>query len=69
MKAGPKVRPAPGSASLTFYTASIPATVAAPRAAGFAAPDPKPGNGQIQELIIHDPDGNSILLIAPSPKP
>ena len=66
--AGPKVKPTPGTASLTFYTASVPATVAALRAGGFTAPDPKPATGQIQELVIQDPDGNSILLIAPAPK-
>ena len=53
---------------LLLFSADVPATIAALRAAGFTAPDIKPGPTPYVELAFPDPDGNTILLIGPRPK-
>jgi catechol 2,3-dioxygenase-like lactoylglutathione lyase family enzyme len=58
----------PGTVSFMVFSADVPATIAALRAAGFTAPDIKPGQTPYVELAFPDPDGNTILLIGPRPK-
>lgn len=65
---GKNAKLVPGTVSFMFFTADVPATVAALRAAGFTAPDIKPGATPYVELVFPDPDGNTILLIGPRPR-
>lgn len=59
----------PGSAYFLMFVPDIATTVKELRAAGFKGiEDPKPSKTAVTEHMIKDPDGNQILLIAPTPK-
>ena len=58
----------PGTVSLVMFVPDVAATAKALQTAGFPGiTDPKPGTGSFLEHVVKDPEGNTMLLIAPNP--